>query len=70
MKTKDTTMVKIRCVFCGTVHTIEAPKDGLRKYETGEAYVQDCFPDMSPEIREMFISRMCSDCWDKTFSDE
>ena len=32
--------------------------------------IQEVFPDMSPENREMFVSGICSSCWNVMFGEE
>lgn len=70
MRVQNSTLVKVPCVFCKTVHTIEVPKKGCIEYMIGEKHVQQCFPELSAELREMFISGVCPECFDKTFGDE
>lgn len=67
---QDSTLVKIPCVFCKTVHTIEVPNKGMLEYQSGKKHVQHCFPELSASLREMFISGVCPTCFDKTFGDK
>lgn len=63
------TIISIRtpdCVQCGCYYLFDASLEQKIAYENG-AYVQDAFPDISPAIREMFISRICGVCWDEIF---
>ena len=32
--------------------------------------IQEVFPDMSPENREMFVSGICPTCWNVMFDEE
>ena len=32
--------------------------------------IQEVFPDMSPENREMFVSEICPTCWNVMFGEE
>lgn len=32
--------------------------------------IQEVFPDMSPENREMFVSGICPTCWNVMFGEE
>jgi hypothetical protein len=45
-------------------------KVDLEEYNKGEKLVQECFPYISPEYRELLISGMCPECWDKLYSEE
>lgn len=62
--------VSIQCIDCGSVHTFKVRKDKLEEYRQGKGYVQKLFPHLTPGEREMFISRICEDCFDKIFPDE
>ena len=61
--------VLITCKECGTDHTLSATKEEIEKWKGG-ALVQRAFPNMSPEQREMFISGICPECWEKIFPKE
>lgn len=37
---------------------------------TDQRPIQEVFPDLSPEHREMFITGFCPKCWDEIFGDE
>ena len=32
--------------------------------------IQELFPDLSPELREVLVSNTCPKCWDKMFKTE
>jgi len=59
--------VTIKCRICGTNYDIPVYEDDLKRYEKG-ALVQDAFPYLSNEERELFISRTCDSCWKEMFS--
>ena len=52
------------CTFCGKQATVNLPLKGFQKWQLG-AYVQDAFPGMPVDVRELLISGTCSRCWDK-----
>ncbi len=59
----------VPCAICEVEQTIIVSEEGLDKYREGAA-VQDCFPEMSADHREMLISRTCGKCWKKMFTFE
>lgn len=63
-------VIEVKCVVCGTPHTIVAPVDAYRKWNNGEAYIQDALPMLTPAERELLLSGICPVCWDKHFGDE
>lgn len=56
--------IKTTCPVCGKETVITVNKDAYEKYQNG-GLVQNCFPELSPEIREMLITGICPTCWDK-----
>jgi hypothetical protein len=55
-----------QCPFCGVAHivTIRSADDYITwRYDGVSA--QDAFPYLNAEERELLISGICSDCWDK-----
>jgi hypothetical protein len=58
--------IEVACPKCGTAHTIIVFKEDVKKYQQG-ALIQDAFPYMDRSVREMLISGLCSECWDKLF---
>lgn len=62
--------VWIKCPMCKEEHAVAMRFDewrgGRSMWERG-AYIQDAFPRLSPEDREILISGTCPKCWDKIF---
>lgn len=61
-------MITVECVcpFCGTVTLVDVPAEGFFQMEDG-ALVQDAFPTLSAEKRELLISGMCPKCQQEIF---
>jgi ribosomal protein S27E len=55
------------CPDCKENTTIEITGGNLFAYHNG-MFVHEIFPDMSPDIRERFISGYCPECWNKLFN--
>ena len=61
--------IKRTCVRCGNIVPIQVEEDDLKLYNSeNRPHVQDCFPYLTPDEREMFISGICKVCWDDMFS--
>lgn len=60
--------IAIKCRYCGQEYILNVTDDGYDAYMNGES-VQDAFPCLSPEDRELLISGTCEKCWDKIFQD-
>ena len=56
------------CPFCKKTHTVNVNSADYVRFLRRECLVQDCFPYLKAEEREMLISGICPDCWNKTFS--
>lgn len=61
--------VKCTCISCHVDYSLNVkPLDYLR-WSQG-MHVQTAFPYLSPSERELFISGICGECYDKIFADE
>lgn len=67
--TPDTTQITIPCIICHRqVKTGVTPQEWNDHIKSGK-YIQDSFPSLPAGIREMFLSRICSTCWDKMYDE-
>ena len=62
----------VNCVECGKTVEIEFSERDLDGYERrfmfGERIlIQEALPDVPRELREMFLSGLCPDCWESVF---
>lgn len=69
MPNTDKVDVGFRCTSCGQAIIVRVSEEGLAKYKKG-GLVQDCFPELDAGSRELFITGICSECFDKMFSEE
>lgn len=59
-----------QCPFCGYTNEVEVNNIDFLDW-LGGMMAQDAFPYLSADEREMLISGICPQCWDKYFgSDE
>lgn len=58
------------CVVCHESTDMEIPADGFDAWKDRGLYVQDAFPEMSPDEREMLISGTHPACWEALFAEE
>ena len=68
MKDNFTCVITTDCPFCGKTHYIEVKAKDYLAWQDGEL-VQDAFPYLSADEREMLISGICPSCWDGMFSE-
>ena len=62
-------ILKPRCPMCGAINTMVVNEANYQKWQNG-ALTQDAFPYLDADEREMLISGICSDCWNKMFSED
>ena len=54
----------------GSKHRLTVPYAGVVNHELGIGYIQDNFPDLTPDQRELLITGIPSGMWDKLFKAE
>lgn len=59
--------LEIRCCRCKKPHTIDVDEVKYEKWLTGKDNIQDIFPDLSADERELMISQICGECWCSMF---
>lgn len=64
----DLININVRCRFCGQISILTVHEKDFRRYQSGNHLIQNVFPYLSAEERELLISKMCGVCWAKTFS--
>lgn len=61
----ETIVVQCRtCCVCGESSKIEIPTDGYLAWSDGGEYIEDAFPTLSADERELLITGTHSECWD------
>lgn len=60
------TVRTIKCVECGKPVTVEYDSGDYSDWKNGK-YIQDAFPYLTADEREMLKTGICHDCWAKMF---
>ena len=60
---------KYTCKFCGKEVTVQAEEEKFSRLDAG-AHVQDVFPDLGVNYRELMISGICGECFDQIFEND
>lgn len=63
---KEVTIVTA-CPICGHANEIAVNEEDYFDWSFDGALVQDAFPYLSADEREMLVSGICPTCWEKTF---
>ena len=53
----------VACVICKRVKTLELNVDAMKEWQNGKL-IQDAFPNLSEDDRELMISGTCGECFD------
>lgn len=62
----DNYTIRTQCPFCQKIHEIPATlKQVLELNSPNRRHIQEIFPELSAQEREMIISGTCPECWDK-----
>ena len=61
--------VSVTCPFCGKESFLTLSANDFNAWQNGEL-VQNAFPYLDANERELLVSGICSECWEKTFSTE
>ena len=57
------------CIHCNETSAITVDAAAHRRWRSG-ALIQDAFPDMDADTRELLISGIHPACWDAMFGDD
>jgi len=66
---ETTAVVDVTCKKCNVNHTITLDKERYIKWQT-RTRIQEVFPEMDIDTRELLISGICGSCFDKLFSED
>jgi len=64
---KNPMTLEVNCIKCGSTTNLVVEQDDLKKYMNKEGLVQEIFPYLSSDERELIISCICPTCWNKIF---
>ena len=65
----NTIILEVACRICGNVTEISVEVNDYIDWQCGKL-VQDAFPYLKTQEREMLISGICGKCWDNMFEEE
>lgn len=60
----ETMKIGLTCSHCEQTKILTVPIEGYASWVAGDL-IQDALPNLAPEDRELLISKICGDCWDK-----
>jgi hypothetical protein len=66
-KKEEQWYVKIPCIDCPLQLEIPINLENFERWIRKETLIQEAMPELNVDLREMFLSGICPDCWDATF---
>ena len=66
-------MLDVQCRLCGESKWLDCTVEQMMEYalpRTERRLMQEIFPDLSIQDRELLISGTCDTCWQKMFGSE
>ena len=61
--------IQVTCPKCGKLQVLEVQDSQYNDWMAGKN-IQKAFPDLTPDQREILMSGICPECWDKIFSED
>ena len=58
------------CPLCGKKQTLSVDKVAYKAWLDGKMHIQDAFPDMNVDDREVLKTGICIPCWDNMFKNQ
>jgi len=61
-------MISVQCKYCLRMCDVAVDLQQIKEWIGRGDLIQDFFPDLSAEDREVLISQTCDACWQKLFA--
>lgn len=61
--------VETVCPFCGCVNKVTFEERDWYDWQFNAVLIQDAFPYLTADERELLISGICPDCWNGMFGE-
>lgn len=58
------------CPYCHSTNEVIVNHYNLLNWKYGDLRIDEAFPYLSANERELLLSGLCSNCWNKLFSEE
>lgn len=69
MNEERNVVLSVRCDFCGKTYAVYVTEESFEEFTSpNRRHIQDIFPYLGADERELLISHTCGFCWEKIFS--
>ena len=65
-----TSVVAVPCKKCNEVNEIDVDFEKFIAWRSSKMLIQEAFPELDADQRELLISGICPKCWDELFPSE
>ena len=65
-----TSVVAVPCKKCEVVNELEVDFENFIAWQSRKMLIQEAFPTLDADQRELLISGICPKCWDEMFPPE
>lgn len=62
--------MEFKCPQCGKITELDVEEGLVYMVHTRQMRVQDAFPTLSEEEREIILTGICPECWDIMFDED
>lgn len=62
--------LQIQCRKCCKTYNVQVDSEQYKDWKNNGTHVQNAFPNLSADDRELLISRTCGTCFDKIFEEK
>lgn len=70
LKKKHNIKIETICPNCNKHTVLEVNVNDYFDFKEGKKHIQEAFPYLSADEREMLLTGLCKECWDKLFKEE
>lgn len=66
----ETFIFKTTCSFCGKTSKLKLNEQAFNDWRNRRKTIREAFPKLSADDRELILTGIDSECWEKNFSDD
>ena len=60
----------VQCRHCGRFFELPVSEKEINKWRCSDELIQVRFPELTAEQRELILSGICGECWNKLFPED
>lgn len=60
--------LEVECEYCGDIHIVSVNEFDFNDWKSG-SLIQDAMPYLNESQKQLLISQMCDECWNRMYDD-